>query len=186
MLVFSSHEVSHTHIQNDPYIHTYIHAYTHMFTQTHTHIHIHAHRLRTGRTLWREARNGYFRRELSVYNTRWTRLAVLPTFLPCSCPCFWNEPCILEPLPIDEGGKTSELQLDLASWRKLFLNFGCLHSVWRSQWCREKMERERKRKNRGQERGWEQDWQRKCEQWWEFQFIKELVLVCFPQPPCRL
>lgn len=47
-------------------------------------------------------------------------------------------------------------------------------------------ERERKRKNRGQERGWEQDWQSKCEQWWEFQFTKELVLVCFPHSPLQV
>lgn len=45
MLVSCSHEVSHTHIQNDPYIHTCMHTHicSHRYIYMHIHTYIYMH-----------------------------------------------------------------------------------------------------------------------------------------------
>lgn len=147
------------------YLYMHTHVFIHKLMQTQTHMYTNS---KLGELCGGRPRMGAFTKNFLCTTLDGLGQQLLPAFLPCSSPCFWNEPYILESLPVDEGGKTSVLRLDLASWPSLLLNAGCLHSVcqyWCSQWClwRRKSgqlsRKERKRKNRGQERDGEQDWE---------------------------
>jgi hypothetical protein len=129
MLACSSHEKIQTHTSSPTY--TYLPAYIHVHND-HTQSHMYTNILHTdselGKLWWRP------RMGACLCTTKVDWATVTASLSSCSLPHFWNEPCVLVPLSVHESGKTSALQLDLASWKRLLFNFGSLHSVCH-HWC---------------------------------------------------
>lgn len=194
MQTCSSHEKLAIHIYRATYtpIHPYIDTCMHTLIYSDTGSYIHEHRCtRIGN--WANSVEGGPEWVLSPGIGLCTTLDGLGqckqlTFLPCSLPCFWNEPYILEPVPNNEDGRISVLQLELAPQKRKLLNFGSIHSVcyhWCSQWCLWKegvgaAERERKRKKKGKVESKAERGSVSNDVFW---FTKEIGFWFVPPPP---